>query len=102
MESQNKYMNQRRGPKHKKSRGEKSVEQNNSTSSSSLWVVVAYSFILRKAKAFYEWICSNGNYDEEQILVTEVQVLCSFWRNELFCRYCKPTKEEANEVSNQN
>ncbi|KAH0645540.1 hypothetical protein KY290_034325 [Solanum tuberosum] len=57
-------MKQRRGSKHKKSRGEKSVEQNNSTSSSSLWVVVAYSFILRKAKAFYEWICSNGNYDE--------------------------------------
>ncbi|KAK6782767.1 hypothetical protein RDI58_020563 [Solanum bulbocastanum] len=64
MESQNKYVKQRRGSKHKKSCGEKSVEQNNSTSSSSLWVVVAYSYILRKAKAFYEWIRSNGNYDE--------------------------------------
>lgn len=59
------YMKQRRGSKQKKSCGEKSVEQNNSTSSSSsLWVVVAYSYILRKAKAFYEWICSNGNDDE--------------------------------------
>lgn len=63
MGSQNKYLKQRRV-----SCEEKSDEQESrSSSSSSLWVVAAYSYILRKAKAFYKWVCSNGN-DQEVLL----------------------------------
>lgn len=68
MGSQNKYLMQRRGSKNKKSCGEKSDEQESNSNSSSLWVVAAYSYILRKAKAFYKWVCSNGNDDEVLML----------------------------------
>lgn len=52
-----KYLKQRRG--HKKLCDETSDEQE--SSSSSLWVAAAYSYIMRKAKAFYKWICNNGS-----------------------------------------
>ncbi|KAK4364819.1 hypothetical protein RND71_016177 [Anisodus tanguticus] len=67
----NQYLKQRRGSKRKKC-GEKTEQE--SSSSSSLWVVTAYSYILRKAKAFYDWV-SNGNKEEELWVENEVMLV---------------------------
>ncbi|OIT33367.1 hypothetical protein A4A49_09642 [Nicotiana attenuata] len=66
MELKKQLLKQRKGSKRKKQQAE---------SSSSLWMVTAYSsisYILRKAKAIYEWFC-DGN--QELWLQNEVTVV---------------------------